>query len=313
MRLYKYNHWFCLLTVLLSACADIIEPDISQEQVVLLSPPDSAVTTRLAPNFFWEEVPGARVYRLQIVSPSFERPAFFHTDTVVSAANFSMTLEPGTFQWRVKAMNNGYETGFSTATFFIDSTSSLNEQEVRLTKPANGQYFSNSVVEFEWELLPMANKYLFQLLSPVKFDSLLTGNSLVLEFPEDSQTYTWQVTALNDEGSKRSARYSFFIDNTPPAAPSLLSPASDTLYDELPVELKWSRSSRDVAYDSLYLYGSNQSTLIAGFPLKVEGETFTITITRFNLGTGTYYWTVKSVDKAGNIGPLSDKRSFRVR
>ena len=59
--------------VLLISCDEIVGiEDISEDEITILAPTDTAVISILNPNLFWNPVDGADQYKLQIATPSFE-------------------------------------------------------------------------------------------------------------------------------------------------------------------------------------------------------------------------------------------------
>ena len=95
----KYTVLFSL--VLLVACSEIIlEKNITNKTVVLLSPQDSTSLKTLTPSFWWEEVEGARTYHIQIVSPSFESPVRLFVDSIITKNKFEFD-----FIYSLKCLN----------------------------------------------------------------------------------------------------------------------------------------------------------------------------------------------------------------
>jgi hypothetical protein len=109
-----------LTSMSLVSCGDVLEADITNEEIVLLAPLEGTTSTRLSTGFFWEGIPGVIAYQVQVASPSFGNPSYFVTDTIVDASGTRLLLEPGIYQWRVRGFNSGYQTSYSTATFSID-------------------------------------------------------------------------------------------------------------------------------------------------------------------------------------------------
>ena len=302
---------------LLASCDDIIEPDISTQHVVLLTPTDSSRTTAVVQTFRWEPVASARTYRIQVASPSFVSPTRALHDSTVTRPFFTTTLTPGAYQWRVQAVNGSYETGFSRRGFVLDTTSSLTGQTILLGLPAAGMVTNATVVSFSWAALPMAQRYQLHLTpnprtgGGASLDTLVGSTTAVsVRLPRISQVYQWRVTALNTTSSADSAPRPVEIDVTPPAAPALVSPAASAYFLALPITLTWSHPSSDVAHDSVFFYDTNQTTLINGFPRLSSGTTLTLAAPTISLLTGTYYWSARSVDRAGNVGPAATKRPF---
>ncbi len=300
-----------------SSCDDLIEPDISGEQVALLTPANASHSTTVIQSFQWTAVPHARTYRVQLATPSFTGMTRLVLDTTVTQPAVSRSLVPGRYEWRVQALNAGYETGFTSRTLTIDSTGSLTGQNLPLTQPAAGFVTNAATVTFGWSRLPMAQQYRLWVSPNPRGASLAVLDTVVgtalgvtLRLARQSQNYQWRVTALNASSQAVSATQSFEIDLTPPAAPTLTTPTASASFLTLPISLSWTRASSDVVQDSVFLYRANQTTLFTNFPRLSSGATLTLSSTSVPLVTGTYYWAVRSMDKAGNLGPVSTKRAF---
>ena len=302
----------------LTGCDDIIEPDISGQRLVLLTPADSSRATAVVETFRWDAVTNARTYRIQLASPSFAAPSRAYRDSTVRQAYFTTSLHPGTYQWRVQALNGSYQTAFSpTRTLFLDTTSILTGQTLQLGLPATGEVTNASLVRFSWTDLTMAQRYELHLSpnprvgGPADLDTLVGNSTAVsVRLPRRSQVYQWKVKAVNARSSTESALRTVEIDVTPPAAPALVSPLASAYFLALPITLSWTRSAVDVVRDSLFLYEANQTTRLSGFPRPGSSTSFALTQPTFPYVSGTYYWALRSVDRAGNAGPLSTKRPF---
>lgn len=304
----------------LASCDDLIEPDISTQRVVLLSPTDSSRTTAVVQTFRWEPVANARTYRIQVASPSFASPTRAFHDSTVTRPLFMTSLVPGTYQWRVQAVNGSYATGFSSRGFVLDTTTSLSGQALQTGQPAAGLVTNAMVVTFTWTALPMAQRYQLSL-SPnprtggsAALDTLVgTATAVSLRLPRTSRVYQWRIKALNATSFVESATRTLEIDVMPPPAPALVSPVASASFLTLPVTLTWSRPSADVARDSVFFYDTNQTTLFSGFPRLSSGTTLTLAAPAIPLAPGTYYWSARSVDRAGNVGPAATKRPFIIQ
>lgn len=310
------------LGVLLASagCDDLIEPDITTQRVVLLTPTDSSRTTTVVQTFRWEPVAHARTYRIQVASPSFASPTRAFRDSTISRPFFTTTLVPGTYQWRVQAVNGSYETAFSSRGFVLDTTTSLTGQTLQLGLPAAGLVTNGTVLPFSWTALPMAQRYQLRVTpnpragGPASLDTLVGNTTAVsLRLPRTSRVYQWQITALNARSSAVSLVRTVEVDVTPPGAPSLVSPAASASFFTLPITLTWNRAAADVVLDSVFFYEPNQTSLYSGFPRLSSGTTLTLATPAVSLTSGTYYWSARSVDRAGNVGPAATKRAFIIQ
>ena len=112
---------FIILSIALFGCEELInEADISEATVALTAPADGAVLTETDIVLSWESVAGADEYHIQIAQPSFEAALQIVKDSVVSGNHFPVSLDTNDYEWRVKARNSAYETGFSTQSFTIN-------------------------------------------------------------------------------------------------------------------------------------------------------------------------------------------------
>jgi len=106
--------------LMLTGCEDIIEVDnISEERVNLLAPANDVASNNTTIFFSWEAIEEAESYQLQVAKPSFNEALEIVTDTISNSNNYTDTFSEGNFEWRVKALNSGYETSYSTHRFSI--------------------------------------------------------------------------------------------------------------------------------------------------------------------------------------------------
>src|SRR5688572_12340162 len=117
-----------LLGAFLSSCEDFFEPNLEKKDVVIIAPANGTVSSSFTQTFWWEELKGAEEYTLQIVKPTFSSVQQLILDTNVNGTKFYYTLQPGVYQWRLRAINNSSETDFVTYNLEIDSTLNLSGQ-----------------------------------------------------------------------------------------------------------------------------------------------------------------------------------------
>ena len=126
--------------------------------------------------------------------------------------------------------------------------------------------------------------------------------------------YWWQVRAY-DEAENRS-RWSDIrhvtVDFTAPTQVTLLSLANGAISKSKNVAFGWSPVSEGgVTYQ---LEASRSSVLLGGGTLKnaLHGSSVTTSLPLGNLTSGTWYWHVRAVDRAGNVGPWSELWTMKV-
>lgn len=301
---------------LLAACNDFFESDLSKETVTLIAPADNTVTTTATVNFYWEKLDAARSYAVQVVKPDFGSITQIVADTNVSGTGFSIVLTPGTYQWRVRAQNGSSVTPYTTRTFTIDSTSDLSSQTIILYNPVNNYATNLSEMTFSCYGLYNAGQYRWAL----KTHAAGFGGSLVL--PEQTSTdtaitvsgltegyYDWGMRAETNLSSTLYSIRSIYIDFTSPAAPTLDLPANGVTSTGPNFSLAWTHASDSGSplYDSVYIYNDASFTSIKRIYKVSSGSTLTDT-----LANGTYYWRMKTLDKAGNASGFSASRWFKL-
>jgi len=96
--------------------------DISNQEVVLLAPANAIVfNTTDTINFSWETILNAENYTIQIATPNFQNAVEIIENEIVTTTNFSISsLEAQDYEWRVKAQNLEYETGYTFQGFTIE-------------------------------------------------------------------------------------------------------------------------------------------------------------------------------------------------
>lgn len=298
----------------LGSCSEFIEASIADERVELLSPGAGAETTNYAMQFLWEPQERALYYRLQVASPTFDRPVLFYADTTLEKTAFSLSLEPGEYQWRVKAMNGSSETIYTTRSFTIHE-GALSHQTVLQLSPADNFVTAQGRVVLSWQGIFAATSYRLQ----VDTNGFTDEKKLVLEREAEGAAFTvslaeearyqWRVRAENDTAQSRwSTVRSFAYDRTPPPAPVLTTPTNQA-QENHPVTLRWEGATDAEAY-LVYVYKSDSTLYSNRFPVRQEATAYL-----FNEGTRgeQILWRVRAVDRAGNESAYSSWRNFIIR
>ncbi len=304
---------FFIVLIGLSACQkDIIVKDIENETVTALSPPDGFNTPNNSVTFWWEEVDGAEKYNIQIVSPSFSNIQQLITDSSVTTDKFTQVLTPGTYQWRVRATNNGGNTSWTTRTLTIDTSSNLTYASVILISPADSFYTNTLTHTFLWSSVSNATNYIFNMAGSL-YNYSTTNASFT--FQADG-VYTWSVKAENSFSSTTASSRKIIIDQTAPTQiptltyPIIVTPAvpNDTL-------MQWTKVS-DSYKDILTIStDANFASNVTSYTVTTSsGGARTFPLSTYSPASGTtYHWKVKCVDRAGNEGSYSLHKSFSVQ
>lgn len=147
--------------VLCTSCEDILEEvDISNETVTVLAPLNNVVLTTNTVNFNWSGIEEARSYRFQLAQPNFENAQQIVLDSTLAVdtlgnvkTQVQRTLTNGAYQWRVKALNGGFETAYFTNGFTVNGDEDLDvtpPNEPQLVAPVDGTEQDAAVVNFSW-------------------------------------------------------------------------------------------------------------------------------------------------------------------
>jgi hypothetical protein len=315
-RLYYILFVFLIGINLLSSCKEFIEPSIAKRQVQLDAPSDHYQSTKYTVNFWWDEVEDALSYRLQVVTPGFDSIGGLVLDTLVKGNKFAVTLDPGNYQWRVRAENGSSQTEYTTARTFTVEQSTLTNQILTLSSPANNTSTNQSAVIFKWNSLFGATKYQVEIdtnnfvnENALVYNQVIPGQQLSFSFPKD-QVYAWRVRAENETEQSKWSNVSYVTyDKTPPGQVNLTAPNNSSIVG-LPVSLNWSPLTGVSGY-KLYVFKSDSTTLYnTSFPMTLNTTSYS-----FNQGiTGDkIYWKVSAVDAVGNEGKPSELRSFTLQ
>lgn len=298
----------------ISSCSEIFEKDISDKKLILISPADSLETETFSVVFWWDHLQDASEYNLQIVSPNFYEPAIVVIDTFTTENRLEITLSPGDYEWRIRALNGGYATEYQYRILTILSTNDLTKQFVKLVSPSNNSYTNKEdALTFVWEPISIADTYRFAVEGYPSLTQDVETNTVEMTLPDDEERiYQWSVTAINEESLKKSDVFTVALDYTNPLSP-LLSNLSDGDTVDLPFTINWQRRSSDVIRDSIFIYeDSTMNRLVEGYPLIEISASHTleeqfITIER------VYYLRLRSVDRAGNFSIYTPLILFRYK
>lgn len=310
-------NWTLVLSLIIAfaGCKEFLEPDISDEQVNLNAPANGFQSKSYTVNFWWDKTEDARNYRLQIVSPNFGQPTQLVADTLVTGNKFSLNLVPGEYEWRVRAENNGYQTGYSQPLHFQVVFSSLKQQTTTLVSPANNQLTNQANISFNWNSLYGATKYRLQVDSDnfagatVMYEQVTPALQSPFAFPKD-RNFQWRVRAENDTAQAQwSGINTINVDRIPPPVVVLSAPTNNAILST-PVSLQWGGAATAVKY-RLYVLKTDQSTPYNNsFPMLLTGTSYSFAS---GVSGERIYWKVTAIDAAGNESVASEVRNFDVQ
>lgn len=224
----------CLLAAALLAlgCEDILEvPDISSQMVDILAPTEGSVLTTNAISLNWEEVEDATAYQVQIATPSFENAAQLVLDSIVEVdsldqikTRINQDLFNGNYQWRVKALNSGYETAYTSSGFQVNGDENLDltpPNTPQPVSPANGASLTTTEVNFSWTRVDVAGSaerdsifiYADESLQSLETKGLGANKAFMANLSDG--TFYWVVRAYDAAGNQSgdSNTFNFTINN----------------------------------------------------------------------------------------------------
>lgn len=307
MKWLKISALFAIF-LLFYSCNDLIVADISEEKVTICSPANDVAVVNSTVTFWWENLEDATSYNIQVVSPSFDAAQQLWYDSIVVDNKVTFSLNPGKFQWRVKAINDISETKYAVASFRIDSTMDLSNQIILLYSPKNGTVFNTESIDFQWNQLYNATDYKIRIIDAFNetvTDKVLQENKCNVQILKDG-TYSWSVRGQNETSNTSYSSGSFMIDKVQPDNSILLSPTNNEVIMTDSVAFLWNtkQDSGSEIFDSLFVYSDAELKDVVLSARSVSNSY------KDTLSTGTYYWNVRSTDKAGNKSESNETYKF---
>lgn len=305
------NTLLFFVLVVITGCKTFFEEDISNQTVKLLSPTNGTMTEIGPQTFWWEKIGGASDYRLQVVSPSFDSAEVLILDTLVSTDKFIAVLYPSVYEWRVRAENSAWQTQWTIGQLQIYSTTDLTRQKVNLLSP--GLIINTKNIRFQWDGLSNAKNYSYVAYKD-EWDGILaiTHTLVDITFFEKELIdgkYIWGVKAKNPTSETLYSQKSLIVDATPPTTAGLSSPTDGSVGTNTTITFTWNSSdlTSGISQDTLKVFSDkNLTNLVKSVVTDSKGAEIIFP------NRAVYYWTVRSVDKAGNAGMTSNTFSFTI-
>lgn len=114
------------LALSLWSCDDIFEQELDRARIEVVAPKDGTSIPSGEVTFLWRPLPGARTYRVTVVSPGFDQASRVWADTTLRvdslhmADRFTLLLDEGDYQWSLSAANGAYRTPEQVYTLRVD-------------------------------------------------------------------------------------------------------------------------------------------------------------------------------------------------
>jgi len=167
---------FIAIALLLFACSDVLEKDITNDMVELISPMNYEEIESNVVSFKWNSLTDADKYRIQI----FKTDRTKILDSLITKTNLTYPLPQGEYQWRVRGENFAYQSSYSLqADFAVVESTDLTNQQIILKSPADDYYTKSNSLTCSWSNLTMAEIYEFELFKQGKFRCMSESNFVI--------------------------------------------------------------------------------------------------------------------------------------
>jgi hypothetical protein len=285
----------------------------------LLLPANNATGVSTTPTMDWSDVSGATSYHLQI-SFNVDFSALALDQTGIPASIFAVPsgILSGTtpYYWRVSASNIGGESPWSIVWHFTTTIGSP-AAPLLITPPNNSTGITRTPI-LDWNNVPGATSYRVQLSTDPNFGTTLinavTGavsQYQIVAALAYNTTYYWRANATNAGGTSGwSEVWNFTTLITPPAAPTLLSPANNSTGVSLTPSMDWTDVTGNVTY-RVQVATNNTFTNIVYDNSSIIMSQFTLP-SGYLIGSTQYFWRVAAIN-SGGPGPYSAVFNFTTR
>lgn len=305
------------LATLTYSCEDIFEEDISNDTIQIVSPTKEAKIESNVVNFKWNSTKGADKYRIQI----FESDQVLLLDSLTSKTNITVPLKAGNYIWRVRGENYAYQSIYSFPSYFSTAIpNDLTDQQVILLNPQNNKFVNSINVILNWESMDKATSYSIKVINTLTSQEIyskdaITETSVTLNVLNLADAnYQWRVKAKNaDSETKQYSARNFSIDTTIPNQPKNVSPITNSTYaSNSNINFNWSIATDTGNIKSPISYVIEFSNDIDFATIIRTQNSISTTLQQTFSTIGVYYWRVKAIDEAGNIGTSSTGFKFTI-
>lgn len=308
---------FVLLVIVFAiGCAKWVSVDISDDSIVLISPTENQADSLQKKTFVWEELEGAKQYRLQIVSARFDSILNYVLDSAVSATSYSISLIPNTYEWRVRGENDDYNSAWSTRKLIVSNATSLANQELTGVFPVSGLNTNKMEQTFTWDGLVSADEYSVTIIDEddQSFFDIVDKETYSYTFTKEG-LFTINIKALNEVSSSITSSNLIRIDTTAPAAVTLSYPVDTLDSGSFPHTFSWSINSTNNGSDIIetLLIASDSSMNNILLDTAFRSATSISLDTIHSSVLGKLYWKINRDDAAGNSNTKVSAKEFWIK
>ncbi|TRX33720.1 hypothetical protein FNW52_14935 [Flavobacterium sp. ZT3R18] len=307
------------IALLLFSCDDILEKNIINDMVELISPINFKETESNVVIFKWNSLTKVNKYRIQI----FKVDKIKILDTLITKTNLTYPLPQGEYQWRVRGENFAYQSSYSIqADFSVIESTDLSKQQVILKSPADNYYTKSSTLTCSWTALTLADYYKFELLNmtngeTVVFqDTNIINPTLIINNTNLSAEakYKWKVKGVNGTSETLFSTSTFSVDRTSPNQPSNTLPAQNASFTiNQSINFSWSILADIGAIQSPISYTIEFSNDVNFTTIIQKNIVSTATFEKSFTLIGNYYWRIKATDLAENVSIYSTPFKFIIK
>lgn len=277
---------------------------------VPVSPADNAVGQPTTLTLSWTGADScSRTFKLEVDDDSLFASPLVFDNLATTSRSVGPLAELTTWFWRVRARNQGTDTGsygpvrrFSTLLNLPAAPSIL--------APANGDTTVPPAASLRWANAMHVDSYQVQVATDAAFASIISDQSvtdtvLVTAPLENCRTYYWRVRGTNATGTGPYASRNFRVARALSSSPALLTPANGTLNVDENTTLTWQAEACafqyrvELATDSLFTQMVTDQVVAA----------LTIAVGPL-AGNTDHFWRVRGVNNLGQGTPSS---VFRFR
>ncbi|HEX3019016.1 MAG TPA: carbohydrate binding domain-containing protein [Chitinispirillaceae bacterium] len=266
----------------------------------LLSPANGITRAAKDQTFSWTLSPTATTYNLQ-VSTSLLFSALVINDSSITTNSSAKTLPAnGTkYYWRVKAKNDGGDSGWSSEYNFV-TVYSIPATPILASPAENATGIPVSTILL-WNGAANAISYQLQVSISNTFattvkDTTVTDTSSVVTALNKETVYYWRVRGINpDSTGNWSTPRSFTTIINAPGVAYLILPANKAVNIPVATQLVWSK----VTAATSYTVQLSTSPLFENFIVNQAVNTDTILPVNSLSNNTAYYWRVQAVNLGG--------------
>lgn len=221
-------------------------------------------------------------------------------------------MSPGKYEWRIRAENGGTYTEFVKRSFEV-FIGDFTAQYVNLKSPTDNYSTTESLIDLKWDTLFSAIEYTIlvdtisgDFSSPILRKTLPKGSTSYSLSLNKIGSFKWAVKASDGTNSSLLSERKITCKLI---VPQLLAPAKGKTQTR-PVSLQWN-AIPNVDY-LVYIYKSDSITKYDTntYPYKTSSLNYTFNPSEIN---STYFWSIKSIDKKGNMSEESERRKIIVQ